>query len=130
MARLVRVDIVEGIVVDDAVDSNEDVAVPHSWDLVVIVVVDVVSLLQLCGSEAATSFVCMAFDGLLKLGEMLCDCGCGEARPQHKLSVLEGLILGGLCGEASCRVVVLYKIQCRLQLVNIVDGFIWWGTIG
>jgi hypothetical protein len=64
------VDVVEGIVVVDAVDSSEDVVVPHGWDLVVVVVVNVVGLLWLCGSEAAASFVRMAFDGLLGLGEM------------------------------------------------------------
>ncbi len=123
-------DVVEGIVIVDAVDSNKDVAVPHGWDLVVVVVINVVGLLWLCGSEVATSFACMAFDGLLRLGEMLCDCGCGEAGPQHKLSVLDGLIPGGLCGEASCCMLVLFELRLRLQLVNVVDGFIWWGTIG
>jgi hypothetical protein len=120
----------EGIVVVDAVDCSEDVTVSHGWDLIVVIVVDVVGLLWLCGSEAATSVARMAFDGLLGLGEMLCDCGCSEAGPQHKLSVIDGLIPGGLCGEASCRMVALYKLWLHLQLIHIVDGFRWWGTIG
>jgi hypothetical protein len=121
---------VEGIIVIDAVDFDEDVAVLHGWDLVVIIVVDAVGLLLLHGSEAAVSFACMAFDGLLRLGEILCDCGCGEAGSRHELSVLDGLIPGGLCGETSCHVVVLYKLWLHLQLVNAVDGFRWWGVLG
>ncbi len=90
----------EGIVIINAVDFDEDVAVLHGWDLLVVVVVNAVGLLLLRGSEAATSFACMAFDGLLGLGEMLCNCGCGEAGPQHKLSILDGLIPSGLCDAA------------------------------
>ncbi len=120
----------EGIVVVNAVDSSEDVAVPHGWDLVVVVVVDVVGLLWRNGSEAATSFARMTFDGLLGLKEMLCNYGCGKSGPQHKLSVLDGLIPGGLCGEASCHMVVLYELWLHLQLVKVGDGFRWWGAIG
>jgi hypothetical protein len=121
---------VEGIFVVDVVDFDEDVVVLHGWDLVVVVVVDVVGLPLLRGSEAATSFACMAFDGLLKLREMLCNCGCGEAGPRHELSVLDGLIPGGLCGETGCHVVVSYELRLCLQLVNIVDSFRWCGALG
>ena len=130
MACLVGIHVVEGIIVVDMADFDEDVMVLHGWDLVFVIVVNAVGLLLLCGSEAATSFVYMAFDGLLGLGEVLCNCGCSETRPQHELSILEGLIPGGLCGETSCRVVVSYKLRLHLQLVNIVDGFRWWGVHG
>ncbi len=115
----------EGIVIVDAVDFDEDVAVLHGWDLIVVIVVNAVGLPLLRGSEAARSVACMAFDGLLGLREMLCDCGCCEAGPRHELSVLDGLIPGGLCGETNCCVVVSYKLRLHLQLINVMDGFRW-----
>jgi hypothetical protein len=65
----------------------------------------------------------------LDLGKCVATAAGGEAGPQHKLSVLDGLIPGGLCGETGCRVVVLYELRLCLQLVNVVDDFRWWGAL-
>ncbi len=65
----------------------------------------------------------MPLDGLLGLGEMLCDCCCSESGPRDELPVFDFLVPCGLSEKSRRRVEIPNEFRLGLQFVDVVNGY-------